>query len=106
MTHNPLTPIGIEPDDALDAAVPEHLRAGLARYVQHGIQPGSLLCAIIENDLAQATARRGGDLTERDVAAVIDWLRWRAPADCFGNERIRKRWQAQGGMAGRGQAVA
>ena len=32
--------------------IPEHMRGGIERYVNHGIPPGSFLTAIICNDLS------------------------------------------------------
>jgi hypothetical protein len=37
--------------------VPDHLRGGLLRYVEHGILPGGYLQAILCNDLREAVMR-------------------------------------------------
>lgn len=40
-----------------DSDVPGHLWSGLIRWVEDGTRPGSFLCAVISNDLYQASIR-------------------------------------------------
>ena len=35
--------------------LPDYMRGGIIRYLQHGIKPGSFLTAILQNDLEMAT---------------------------------------------------
>ncbi len=67
--------------------VPEHLREGLARYVIHGIIPGSFLQAVIGNDLHGAI-RLGDDDSLAGIKSILSFLWNSTPAQCFG-DRVR-----------------
>lgn len=70
--------------------VPENLRGGLSRYVWHGIEPGSFLCAVIENDLAEAVGRTSDYAS---IPPVVRWLYNWAPSPCWGSKEKRIEWQ-------------
>lgn len=36
------------------SVLPEHMREGMQRYIEHGIVPGSFLRSVLENDLMGA----------------------------------------------------
>lgn len=91
---NPLYEIENDfPDFRKDLAdnVPEHLRAGLASYVIHGIVPGSFLCAVIRNDLHGAI-RHGDDDSLAGIKPIITFLYNSTPAACFGNREKVDNW--------------
>lgn len=92
---NPLYDIETHfPDFRKDLAdkVPEHLREGLARYVIHGIHPGSFLCAVIDNNLHGAI-RYGDDDSLAGIKAIITFLWNSTPAACFGSKDRRFEWE-------------
>ncbi len=70
-------------EDAL-GAVPQHLRAGLVRYVTDGVRPGHFLVAVLENDLAEAVARADA-VSLVGLPFVVSWLDNYAPATCHGS---------------------
>ena len=87
------------PRDELRAdRVPVHLRDGIRRYVEHGILPGSLLRAIICNNLRETICRAAGDLTLGDIRAVHFWFWDCAPGACYGSEDRMAMWHKQGGL--------
>ena len=53
-------------------AIPELLRGGITRYVEHGIKPGGFLTAVVMNDLETATRR--ADPQSLEVLPLI--VRW------------------------------
>lgn len=79
--------------------VPEHLRGGLARYVIHGIKPGSFLTAAIGNDLHGAI-RYGDDDSIDGMKATITFLYNSTPIGCFGSPEHVKEWIKSGGLQG------
>jgi len=64
--------------------VPEHMKGGLERYINHGIPPGSFLRAVLENNLLGAFSK--ADETNRHAmyewACVLNTL----PLNCWGSE--------------------
>ena len=92
---NPLYEIENDfPDFRKDLAdkVPEHLRDGLARYVIHGIVPGSFLCAVLGNDLHGAI-RYGDDDSLAGIKSIITFLWNSTPAACFGTAARVDEWE-------------
>jgi hypothetical protein len=78
-----------EAKDHLTDVAPE-LRAGLARYLELGLEPGGFLCAVLDNDLSEAVGRCA------DFAALKPlclWLDNHAPTDCWGSKEKRLAWQ-------------
>lgn len=71
--------------------LPEHLRAGMKRYLEAGIQPGHFLTACIENDLVDAVTRVGDFEELRQVATYLYTF---MPAPAWGSRATRNAWQA------------
>ena len=71
--------------------IPEYMRSGLSRYVTRGVPPGHFLCAVIDNDLAEACNR--ADTTNRVLLHnyICFFFNW-APGDCWGFKGAAKAW--------------
>jgi hypothetical protein len=52
--------------------IPEMTRGSIMRYVEHGIQPGGFLTAVLSNDLYNATGRADRE----NLAALPAIVRW------------------------------
>lgn len=76
--------------------VPGHLRGGLARYFDMGVEPGRFLCAVLENDLVGAALRCSGDAERVDVTLteLCSFLYNFAPSGSHGSREKRIAWQA------------
>jgi len=77
--------------------LPCHMQDAARLYVEHGIQPGSFLTAVICNDLAGAIGRAD----DMNRAAMQDWVNFfynDAPSICWGSPAKFNAWIAQGGM--------
>ena len=77
--------------------IPPHTRDAARLYVEHGIQPGSFLTAVICNDLAGAIGRAD----DMNAAAMQDWVNFfynDTPSTCWGSPAKFNAWTAQGGM--------
>lgn len=64
--------------------LPEHLREGARRYVEHGVSPGSFLSSVFENDFARA-AIRADDRCALALPDIARWLINEAPDACWGS---------------------
>lgn len=87
---------GIEPGgiEALDE-LPENLRDGLRRYVEHGVKPGGFLCACIENDLLTASTSAHDDATLLALPTIMRWLYTFVFSGAWGSKTKREAWQRQ-----------
>ena len=73
--------------------LPEHLRGGVERWIEHGIRPGSFLRAVLDNQLYQAFMLAD----DKNLPALRDICRWfcnHAPPGSFGSPEVTARWQA------------
>jgi hypothetical protein len=79
--------------EAVEALVelPNHLRGGLQRYLEAGIEPGGFLLACIEDRFSDAVAR--AKVPEDDLLAVGRWLLMHAPGMAWGSREQRIAWQ-------------
>jgi hypothetical protein len=69
--------------------IPEHMMAGLLRYIEHGVYPGDFLTAVLENDLKEAVGR-ADDANLQCLPAYVGYLYNEAPGLCWGTpERVR-----------------
>lgn len=65
--------------------IPDDMMEGLVDYVEHGIEPGHFLCAVISNDLHEACGR-ADDRNLPIIAAYVAWLYNEAPSTCWGSK--------------------
>ena len=71
--------------------IPERTRESLVLYVEHRIQPGHFLTAVLENDLFGAFNRADDENTaamRHIVAYVYNYL----PSGCWGSPRKVSAW--------------
>lgn len=66
---------------------PEHLRAALERYAEHGIPPGDCLRAVLANDLQGAFAR-ADVVTARAMPAIVSYVYNHLPHNSHGSYDI------------------
>ena len=75
-------------------SLPEHMREGTRLYIEHGIEPGGFLTAVICNDLFEAFGHADWINQER----MKDWVMFfynEAPAGCFGSRKKMDAWIKQ-----------
>jgi hypothetical protein len=80
------------PADINYELLPEHLRAGMRRWIEDGILPGDFLQACLRNDLFQAVSR---DSEYGSVPAVVMFLYNEAPASSWGSQEKMDAWIAE-----------
>lgn len=71
--------------------VPGHLRAGLARYLRHGIRPGNFLTAVLENNL-EGAIQYGDEDSLAGLAGTVRWLHNNVPQGAWGTPAKVKAW--------------
>lgn len=81
------------------SSLPLHMQDGMRLYVEHGIQPGSFLTAVLSNDLMRALGR-ADDINLHALPAYGRFLYNDAPSWCFGSPEKVEAWIERGGMLG------
>lgn len=79
--------------------LPEHMREGMRRYIEHGILPGSFLRAVLTNDLMEAC----GQADDINLARLADYARFLynyAPRGAYGSKENVAEWIKHRGLAG------
>lgn len=79
--------------------VPEHMQDGLRRYLDHGIEPGGFMIAVLSNDLRESFARADAINRER-LFDIVCFLYADAPALCWGSPARVKEWINHRGLSG------
>jgi hypothetical protein len=77
--------------------LPNYMVAGVRRYINNGIAPGSFLTAVITNNLFDAVGR--ADTTNQK--ALVNWIRFfynEAPGGCWGSLEKMNAWINHNGL--------
>lgn len=82
--------------------VPDHLRAGLLRYLGQGGIPGSFLAGALANDLCFAVLRADPS-SLAGLPNLMRFLNTEAPPGSWGSHSTVRAWIASGGLAGSGK---
>ncbi len=72
--------------------LPEHLRAGMRRYIEHRILPGDFLRAVLRNDFVQAVLRADAD-SFAALHRITLFLVNEMPADSWGSREKVEAWK-------------
>lgn len=78
--------------------IPDYMREGIMRYVQHGILPGSFGTAVLENNFYMAS----GAADENNYRQIRDWhdCLTMLPLECWGSKEKVQKWVAHRGLDG------
>jgi hypothetical protein len=79
-------------EGALRAHIPDYMREGMFRWLAFGIQPGSFLTAVLENDLKGAVSQ-ADDLNQRRLLQYVVFLHNYAPLGCWGSPAKITEWK-------------
>ena len=69
----------------------ETTRAGIMRFVEHGIKPGDFLTAVLSNDLMDAIGRADEE-NQRDIVEICQFIHMEIPYNCHGSPELVKAW--------------
>ena len=69
--------------------LPATLQQGLLRYLDHGIEPGHFLTAVITNNLFEAVGRADN----QSLVALPDIVKFITPHSCWGSKEKMAKYQ-------------
>jgi hypothetical protein len=75
--------------------LPTHLQEGMRRYIEHHIETGSFLRAVLENDFAHVLSR-ADPYCVRAIERIAQFLTTEVPPDAWGSPAKVERWIAAG----------
>ena len=76
------------------SGLPESLKGGMKRYLEYGIQPGSFLTAVIENNLSESFAFADED-NRFLLFHIVNWFCNKVPMQCWKSRENRIAWQEE-----------
>ena len=76
--------------------IPDYMHGAIIRYYENGIEPGSFLTALINNDLKE-TFGRADDVNRDCIRSYIMWFYNEAPGGSWGYEDAANKWIASFG---------
>jgi hypothetical protein len=79
--------------------IPKYMWGGINRYVMNGIEPGSFLKAVLENNLVGAVDRADGT-NKYKLVEYADLLYNVLPNQCWGSPQRVNDWISGGGLEG------
>ncbi|MGE0584150.1 MAG: hypothetical protein AB7O39_03345 [Flavobacteriaceae bacterium] len=79
--------------------LPDHIRGGVKRYIEHGVEPGGFLTAVICNDLKGALGK-ADDINRTAIFEIVQFFYMDAPAICWGSPEAFSAWIERGGLVG------
>ena len=72
--------------------LPEHLQDTMQRYVEHGIEGGHFLKAVLSNDL-QGAVNHADSTNIKLLPDIIKWLYNEVPLGCWGSTEKVENWR-------------
>ena len=71
--------------------IPAYTMGAIKRYIDHHIEPGGFLTAVLENNLREALGR-ADEFNNAALFHIAAYLYNEAPADCWGSVEKVERW--------------
>ena len=71
--------------------IPERMGGGIRRYVDHGIQPGDFLTAVIQNNLHESVGS-ADDENRKNLPAYVSYFHQECPRICWGSPDRMSLW--------------
>lgn len=79
--------------------LPEHMREGMKNYLEHGIEPGSFLTAVLSNDLKRAVGA-ADHINLQYLTNIVSYCYNEIPAGSWGSPEMVQEWMAHRMQAG------
>jgi len=79
-------------DIAAYPGIPPHLHDGLIRFLDRGIEPGSFLTAVLENDLLGAI-KHGDAEAIAGLPHIVKFLWNKCPGNAWGSPETVRAWR-------------
>jgi len=74
-----------------DFYIPERMMEGIKLYIEHRIEPGGFLSAVICNDLQLAVGMADAE-NIRNLPAYVGYFYNEAPSQCWGSKEKFHKW--------------
>ncbi len=71
--------------------LPESVRDGIKRYIEHRVEPGGFLMAVLENDLVRSFGKADSN-NRQALFSIVGWIYDVAPGSCWGSPEKVKKW--------------
>ena len=71
--------------------LPDHMKNGMQMYLEHGIEPGSFLYAVLCNDLKGALSR-ADHINAAHLGNIVSYCYNEIPSDAWGSPEKVNRW--------------
>jgi len=75
----------------MEPFLPEHMREGMKRYLEHGIEPGSFMMAVLTNNLKEAFAR-ADHLNKHYIGNIVSYCYNEIPGAAWGSPENVEAW--------------
>ena len=75
--------------------LPEHIRPGFQEYIEHRIQPGGFIMAVLCNNLVESFGR-ADEINQGRLFDIVSFLYNEAPSICWGSQEKVEAWLAEG----------
>jgi hypothetical protein len=75
----------------MNTEIPDWVKDSLSRYVDHRIETGSFLRAVLENDLFEAINRADKD-SLMALPRIVNYIHNNIRSDCYGSEALVNLW--------------
>lgn len=79
--------------------LPNYMQDGVVRYIDHGIDGGDFLNAVLENNFVHALGR-ADMINHRMLNEWAEFLYIYAPSSCWGSVEKVAEWKRRGGLVG------
>lgn len=74
-----------------DSMPNSYLVSGMKLYIEHGIEPGGFMMAVLSNDLREACCR-ADDHNQPIIFYIVKWLYNNVPYECWGTREKVEDW--------------
>lgn len=72
--------------------IPENIKRGIDRHVEHGIKPGDFTEGVLTNDLSKAVGH-ADPISIANLKDIIIYCHNDIPPDCWGSPKKVKAWR-------------
>ena len=79
--------------------IPPHMQSAITRYLEHGVNPGGFVTAVLENNLSEAVCR-ADDTNSTLLREYIMVMTWMLPAHAWGSRSRVEAWTSHKGLDG------
>lgn len=71
--------------------IPKGTLEAIQYYIDHGLEPGHFVSAVLKNDLREAVGRADA-YNIQVIPHIVSWLYNEAPSNCWGSEEAFIAW--------------